>query len=75
MSASIIEQAEHTFLGIEFYVGMSSRHRWVRSRRVVSERHVIFSCKPPGRVDHFHETSQVNALLLQAKAVAARQTP
>ncbi len=67
MGAPIIEEAEYSLLGIELNVGMSPRNGWVGSVRVVSECHVIFSCEPPIRVDHFHKTSQVNALLLQAK--------
>jgi hypothetical protein len=67
MGAPIIEEAEHSPLGIELNVGMSPRNGWVGSVPVVSECHVIFSCEPPIRVDNFRKTSQVNALLLQAE--------
>jgi hypothetical protein len=66
MGAPIIEEAEHTLLGIELNMGMSPRNGWVGSLPVVSECHVIFSCEPPIRVDNFHKAAQVNALLLQA---------
>jgi hypothetical protein len=67
MGAPIIEEAEHNPLGIELKVGMSPRNGWVGSVPVVPECHVIFSCQPAIRVDNFHKTSQVNALLLQAE--------
>src|SRR5271168_3317728 len=67
MGAPIIEEAEHTPLGIEVNVGMSPRNGWVGILPVVSECHVILSCEPPIRVDNFHKTAQVNALLLQAE--------
>ena len=67
MGTPIIEEAEHGLLGIELNMGMSPRNGWVGSLPVVSECHVIFSCEPPIRVDNFRKTSQLNALLLQAK--------
>lgn len=67
MCASIIEQAEHSLLGIEFDVGMRPRNRWVGSGRVVSKCHVILPCKPLLRVGDFGEPSQIDAFLLHAK--------
>src|ERR1700733_933770 len=67
MGAAIIEEAEHSLLGIALNVGVSPRNGWVGRMPVVTECQVIFSCEPPLRVDHFGKTSQVNALLLQAK--------
>ena len=58
MGAPIIEEAEHSPLGIELNVGMSPRNGWVGSVPVVSECHVIFSCEPPIRVDNFRKTTQ-----------------
>src|ERR1700722_13254709 len=67
MGASIIEEPEHCLLGIELKVGMSPRDGWVWRLRIVAECNVISSCEPPIRIDDFHQTSQVNALLLQAE--------
>ena len=67
MGAPVIEEAEHSLLGIELNVGMSPRNGRIGSVPIVSECYVIFSCEPPVRVDNFRQTSQMNALLLQAE--------
>ena len=71
MRAPVIEEAEHSLLGIEINMGMSPRNGWVRSVPVVSECHVIFSCQPPIRVDNFRKTAQEFRVLISLRNSSA----